>query len=74
MFREPFVKTDVYIRLPDKGMDFIYSVACDGRVIESRVVPPVTGPTRARAGNGGALSNTASDGAPRKPIFIRWGL
>jgi len=74
MFKEPFVKTDVYIRLPDEGMDFIYSVTCDGHVIESRVVPPVKGPSRARPGKGGAFSDTDSYGLPGKPIFIRWGL
>jgi hypothetical protein len=46
MFKEQFVRTDLYIRVPDEGMDFIYSVACDGLIIESRVVPPHMGPTR----------------------------
>lgn len=74
MFKEPFVKTDVYIRLPDEGMDFIYSVACDGHVIESRIVPPVKGPSCAQPGKGGSFSDIASAGPLRKPIFIGWGL
>jgi hypothetical protein len=74
MFKEPFVRTDVYIRLPDDGMDFIYSVACDGLIIESRVVPPLEGPTRARLGKGKDLSRGSSDGRSRNPIVIRWGL
>jgi hypothetical protein len=74
MFREPFLKTDVYIRLPEKGMDFIYSVVCDALVIDSRIVPPVTGPTRPHRGKGGSLVGATSDGPPRNPISIRWGL
>jgi hypothetical protein len=30
MFKAPFVRTDVYIRLSDDRMDFIYSVANAG--------------------------------------------
>lgn len=74
MLKEPFVKTDLYIRLPDEGMDFIYSVKCDGYVIESRIVPPVKGPTRARSGKEDGFSGVAPEGSTRRPIFIRWGL
>jgi hypothetical protein len=74
MFKEPLVRTDVYIRLPDDGMDFIYSVACDGLIIESQIVPPLEGPTRARLGKGKDLSRGSFDNRSRNPIVIRWGL
>ena len=74
MSKEPFVRTDLYIRLPDEGMDFIYSVACDGLVVESRIVPPHTGPTRSWSGKGKALSRVSSNVSKRSPIVLRWGL
>jgi hypothetical protein len=74
MFKEPFERTDLYIRLPDEGMDFIYSVACDGLIVESRIVPPHMGPTHSWLGRGKALSRASSNVSKRSPIVIRWGL
>jgi hypothetical protein len=65
MFKEPFVRTDLYIRLPDEGMDFIYSVACDGLIVESRIVPPHMGPTRSWHGRGNTLSRVSSNVSKR---------
>ena len=73
MFKEPLVGTELYIRLPDEGMDFIYSVACDGLIVESRIVPPHMGPTRSWLGRG-KTSRVSSNVSKRTPIVVRWGL
>ena len=72
MFKEPFVRTDLYIRLPDEGMDFIYSVACDGLIVESRIVPPDMGPTRSWLGREKTLWRVSSNVPKHSPIVIRW--
>jgi hypothetical protein len=43
---EPLVQeTEVYIHIPDKGMDFIYSIRRGQEVVESGVVRPIDLPT-----------------------------
>jgi hypothetical protein len=38
-------ETEVYIRIPEKGMDFVYSIRRGEEVIESGIVSPIHTPT-----------------------------
>jgi hypothetical protein len=44
MSKPAFQETEVYIRIPEKGMDFVYTIRRGEEVIESGVVPPIDVP------------------------------